>query len=334
VTSYNCGSCGHSLPPEMRVCPNCMHFQPSPNSSIRCAICHEACNKMVSFCYACGHGGHIDHMYCWFLESDECPTGCGCICGDVFREQEVLSDATDDGDDHDDDDDDDDGQGGNRRRLSEEEDDTLDVFGRRGRSVFYDEDAGSSHLLSVGSSGPASSAGPGSGGGLSASGFKTRERGFSAVSDADSALDRDGGSPGQFPERNRQWSGFRGLADFLATGSESGTPGSGSGSGSFSGSGSGLSGQGTESAVLGTDAGASSGGDSSLLTDTSSTTGGGQPALLSTAASGGTQGSAGKRTHGTKPRHSSSSSHSGSGPGQPVGSSGNSTFGMPAYYYY
>ena len=33
-------------------------------------------------CSACGHGGHPAHLKRWFEQSSECPTGCGCLCGE------------------------------------------------------------------------------------------------------------------------------------------------------------------------------------------------------------------------------------------------------------
>ncbi|KAI8822647.1 uncharacterized protein EV422DRAFT_524852 [Fimicolochytrium jonesii] len=47
---------------------------------VNCAICRLPCKGVASFCLACGHGGHADHMNDWFSEAAECPTGCGCVC--------------------------------------------------------------------------------------------------------------------------------------------------------------------------------------------------------------------------------------------------------------
>jgi hypothetical protein len=27
-------------------------------------------------CQTCGHGGHMEHMYKWFLSNSHCPQGC------------------------------------------------------------------------------------------------------------------------------------------------------------------------------------------------------------------------------------------------------------------
>lgn len=35
------------------------------------------------FCPQCGHGGHPDHIKKWFEVNSECPSGCGCRCGDL-----------------------------------------------------------------------------------------------------------------------------------------------------------------------------------------------------------------------------------------------------------
>lgn len=31
----------------------------------------------------CGHGGHAEHVKEWFETNRDCPTGCGCRCGDL-----------------------------------------------------------------------------------------------------------------------------------------------------------------------------------------------------------------------------------------------------------
>jgi hypothetical protein len=35
------------------------------------------------FCPQCGHGGHPNHIKKWFEVNSECPSGCGCRCGDL-----------------------------------------------------------------------------------------------------------------------------------------------------------------------------------------------------------------------------------------------------------
>jgi len=68
---------------------------PKPNPIpilIRCVVCQLKVTGMTSFCYQCGHGGHIEHMYNWFLEHDECPTGCGCICGNAHADTDTTQD--------------------------------------------------------------------------------------------------------------------------------------------------------------------------------------------------------------------------------------------------
>ncbi|KAI9206450.1 uncharacterized protein BJ171DRAFT_497872 [Polychytrium aggregatum] len=50
---------------------------------LQCSICQLPCPKgLTTFCMVCGHGGHIDHLRGWFRQSSDCPTGCGCRCGD------------------------------------------------------------------------------------------------------------------------------------------------------------------------------------------------------------------------------------------------------------
>ncbi|CAB3373844.1 Hypothetical predicted protein [Cloeon dipterum] len=45
-----------------------------------CSICHISVRGPASFCFMCGHGGHIKHMNSWFAKEEQCPTGCGCKC--------------------------------------------------------------------------------------------------------------------------------------------------------------------------------------------------------------------------------------------------------------
>ena len=35
---------------------------------------------LLSFCVACGHGGHTLHLMEWFMKNEICPSGCGCYC--------------------------------------------------------------------------------------------------------------------------------------------------------------------------------------------------------------------------------------------------------------
>lgn len=35
---------------------------------------------LVSGCIICSHGGHVKCMKNWFMQTKECPTGCGCEC--------------------------------------------------------------------------------------------------------------------------------------------------------------------------------------------------------------------------------------------------------------
>eukprot|EP00795_Rhopilema_esculentum_P001709 gene1709-16188_t len=49
---------------------------------------------LLSFCVACGHGGHTLHLMGWFQKMDSCATGCGCFClknGSVVSDEEYLN---------------------------------------------------------------------------------------------------------------------------------------------------------------------------------------------------------------------------------------------------
>jgi len=47
---------------------------------VACSICRLPVRGLLRVCRNCNHGGHYQHMTAWFKETDECPTGCGCLC--------------------------------------------------------------------------------------------------------------------------------------------------------------------------------------------------------------------------------------------------------------
>ncbi len=54
----------------------------SQSAEVICFLCEEKVRRGGIFCLECGHGGHLIHMRFWFMLRRECPSGCGCICGD------------------------------------------------------------------------------------------------------------------------------------------------------------------------------------------------------------------------------------------------------------
>ena len=49
---------------------------------------------LLSFCIACGHGGHTMHLMKWFQKVDYYATGCGCNClknGSINVEEDMNS---------------------------------------------------------------------------------------------------------------------------------------------------------------------------------------------------------------------------------------------------
>ena len=50
-------------------------------------IPHNFHSGLSTFCPACAHGGHSNHMVSWFKTHDVCPTGCGCRCLQLFNEK-------------------------------------------------------------------------------------------------------------------------------------------------------------------------------------------------------------------------------------------------------
>ena len=47
-----------------------------------CVVCHCPASGLVTACPLCNHGGHLQHLKEWLSTHEECPTGCGCKCGE------------------------------------------------------------------------------------------------------------------------------------------------------------------------------------------------------------------------------------------------------------
>jgi hypothetical protein len=78
------------------LCPHCRDIASSAAASggrccikatcrargalLRCVICDVGVRGLCTFCPACGHGGHAEHMSEWFRSSQTCASGCGCHC--------------------------------------------------------------------------------------------------------------------------------------------------------------------------------------------------------------------------------------------------------------
>ncbi|ORZ34773.1 WD40-repeat-containing domain protein [Catenaria anguillulae PL171] len=46
-----------------------------------CSLCHRVVKGQYVWCQGCGHGGHVQCLYAWFMQGNkECPTGCGHEC--------------------------------------------------------------------------------------------------------------------------------------------------------------------------------------------------------------------------------------------------------------
>jgi WD repeat-containing protein 59 len=46
----------------------------------KCSICRLMVKGLCIQCFICGHGGHIVHLKDWFRKSQQCASGCGCLC--------------------------------------------------------------------------------------------------------------------------------------------------------------------------------------------------------------------------------------------------------------
>lgn len=74
-----CTMCSSEIPHNITVnrgfvCENCELVD------LKCVLCLEKVNGMITFCPRCGHGGHQKHLNDWFSINEMCPTGCGCNC--------------------------------------------------------------------------------------------------------------------------------------------------------------------------------------------------------------------------------------------------------------
>ncbi|XP_015789325.1 GATOR complex protein WDR59 isoform X2 [Tetranychus urticae] len=78
------------------ICQYCSNHCPTSSSSqcmeckrlnLNCSLCNISVRGIVSFCQVCGHGGHAKHMFNWFTNNDNCPTGCGCKC--ILEEKNI-----------------------------------------------------------------------------------------------------------------------------------------------------------------------------------------------------------------------------------------------------
>lgn len=76
-----CGICSSQSPSMQCDKPSCR----AKGSGLQCTICNRMVLGLCTFCPLCGHGGHAQHMSDWFAESDECPSGCGCRCGELIK---------------------------------------------------------------------------------------------------------------------------------------------------------------------------------------------------------------------------------------------------------
>ncbi|KTW32087.1 uncharacterized protein T551_00769 [Pneumocystis jirovecii RU7] len=71
-------------------CIKCSIYQSSINKNYilckqakffsNCTFCEVPVKGLASGCTNCSHGGHAKCMENWFIQTKECPTGCGCEC--------------------------------------------------------------------------------------------------------------------------------------------------------------------------------------------------------------------------------------------------------------
>lgn len=66
--------CRTDRPCAKLVCEGCKKV------SLNCVLCRLPVRGAANNCIKCGHGGHTVHMHDWFMDQDQCPSGCGCVC--------------------------------------------------------------------------------------------------------------------------------------------------------------------------------------------------------------------------------------------------------------
>ncbi|XP_052255836.1 GATOR complex protein WDR24-like isoform X2 [Dreissena polymorpha] len=70
----NCNMCNRLLTRSGWLCDRCKMI------TNVCSICCQPVKGMFLWCQGCSHGGHMQHIKDWLLQSNECPKGCGHIC--------------------------------------------------------------------------------------------------------------------------------------------------------------------------------------------------------------------------------------------------------------
>ncbi len=65
-------------------CPQDRRIRPAVQC---CSFCRLPARGLVTVCFHCGHGGHVQHLREWFQTHDMCPTGCGCLCLEKLKEE-------------------------------------------------------------------------------------------------------------------------------------------------------------------------------------------------------------------------------------------------------
>ncbi|EMR11435.1 hypothetical protein PNEG_00455 [Pneumocystis murina B123] len=73
VDCIKCSSDQSSLDKNYIICKQAIFFS-------NCIFCEVYVKGLVSGCIICSHGGHAKCMKNWFMQTKECPTGCGCEC--------------------------------------------------------------------------------------------------------------------------------------------------------------------------------------------------------------------------------------------------------------
>ncbi|KAH3698714.1 hypothetical protein DPMN_086261 [Dreissena polymorpha] len=70
----NCNMCNRLLTRSGWLCDRCKMI------TNVCSICCQPVKGIFLWCQGCSHGGHMQHIKDWLLQSNECPKGCGHIC--------------------------------------------------------------------------------------------------------------------------------------------------------------------------------------------------------------------------------------------------------------
>ena len=82
-----CQFCGNEVIHPKETMNSALWCNQCKRYGVNCSLCQQSLRESALFCIHCGHGGHINEISSWFLIHEECPSGCGCRCGEMINAQ-------------------------------------------------------------------------------------------------------------------------------------------------------------------------------------------------------------------------------------------------------